>query len=96
MADLSTCYPIQVLSALQHFDAAQAALQNDDFKTAIRHFQQASDAEPEVHIRSLSNCLYILIMPDAHQQRPYQAYQPQSALHPAECGISGCSGSSAC
>ena len=48
---------VQVLSALQHFDAAQAALQNDDFKTAIRHFQQASDADPEVLLASTSECL---------------------------------------
>ena len=36
------------MSALQHFEAAQAALQNDDFKTALKHFQAASDAEAEV------------------------------------------------
>ena len=36
------------MSALQHFEAAQVALQNDDFKTALKHFQAASDAEAEV------------------------------------------------
>ncbi|CAK0774421.1 hypothetical protein CVIRNUC_004166 [Coccomyxa viridis] len=39
--------PKQVMSALQHFEAAQVALQNDDFKTALKHFQAASDAEAE-------------------------------------------------
>lgn len=55
---MSRCFPcehrhceytlsLQVLSAVQHFEAAQAALQSDDFKTAIKHFQMASDAEPQ-------------------------------------------------
>ena len=42
------CALSQVMSALQHFEAAQAALQTDDFRSALKHFQAASDAEAEV------------------------------------------------
>ena len=55
------CALSQVMSALQHFEAAQAALQTDDFKTALKHFQAASDAEAEVaHILlCVENCHHV-------------------------------------
>ena len=58
----------QNITPQQHFETAQVALQNDDFKKAIRHFQQASDAEPEVtHPQTLSplDCLSRLRQPSS-------------------------------
>ncbi len=39
---------LQELTAEGHADAAQQALQCDDFKKAIHHFRRAADLEPEV------------------------------------------------
>ena len=39
---------LQELTAEGHADAAQQALQCDDFKKAIHHFRRATDLEPEV------------------------------------------------
>ena len=38
-------------NAEQHVDAAQQALQQDDFKQAIRHYRRASELDPQVNDR---------------------------------------------
>jgi hypothetical protein len=38
----------QVLTAGEHFQAAQVALHSDKFKEAIRHFRRAAELEYEV------------------------------------------------
>ena len=43
-----TLYMAQDMSAAQHYEAAQGALQCDNFSLAIKHFRQASNLEPQV------------------------------------------------
>ena len=82
------------MSALQHFEAAQAALQTDDFKAALKHFQAASDAEAEVtHMRVLyGNRHHALI---AEMPLSLRTSAPTYWLS-AECGVLRCSRCGAC
>jgi tetratricopeptide (TPR) repeat protein len=68
---LTIVYPFsQDLSAEQHVDAAQQALQQDDFKQAIRHYRRATELDPQVDPRSplmlsVHRMLHILPPPQA-------------------------------